>query len=156
LERAQRRPSTRGSPRAAIELAWAWQSLLPGGPPNLPVEQPNHTYNRAIIILSDGLNTEDRWPDKGDGRNQNGTAIDDRKEAMCADLKALKDPKTNGPMYTVYTIEPKTSKPADPVSKVLKDCASSPDKFYSLTSSTQIVSAFKSIGTDLSKLRVAR
>ncbi|HWL21560.1 MAG TPA: hypothetical protein VNS33_17945, partial [Bradyrhizobium sp.] len=145
-----------GGTNQVIGLAWAWQSLLPGGPLNVPVEQPNYTYNRAIIILSDGLNTEDRWPDNGNGKIQNGTAIDDRQEALCANLKTLKDPKTNGPMYTVYTIQLNTSKPADPESKVLKNCASSPDKFYSLYNSKDVVSAFNSIGTDLSKLRVAR
>jgi Flp pilus assembly protein TadG len=145
-----------GGTNQVIGLAWAWQSLLPGGPLNVPAEDTNHTYNRAIIILSDGLNTEDRWPDNGNGKTQNGTAIDDRQEALCANLKALKDPKTNGPMYTVYTIHLNTSKPADPESKVLKDCASSPDKFYSLYNSKDVVSAFNSIGTDLSKLRVAR
>lgn len=145
-----------GGTNQVIGLAWAWQSLLPGGPLSVPAEDGNYTYNRAIIILSDGLNTQDRWPDDGNGKTQNGTAIDDRQEALCANLKALKDPKTNGPMYTIYTIHLNTGKPADPESKVLKDCASSPDKFYSLYNSKDVVSAFNSIGTDLSKLRVAR
>lgn len=145
-----------GSTNQAIGLAWAWQSLLPGGPLPVPAEDDKYTYNRVIIILSDGLNTEDRWPDNGNGKNQNGTAIDDRQALLCSNLKALKDPKTNNPMYMIYTIHLNTGKPADPESKVLKDCASSPDKFYSLYNSKDVVSAFNSIGTDLSKLRVAR
>jgi len=39
---------------------------------------------------------------------------------------------------------------------VLQNCASSPDKFYMLTSSTQIVTTFNTIGTALSKLRVSQ
>jgi hypothetical protein len=46
--------------------------------------------------------------------------------------------------------------PADPTSTVLKNCASSPDKFYMLTSSSEIATTFNTIGTALSKLRVAR
>jgi hypothetical protein len=48
-----------------------------------------------------------------------------------------------------------TSTPADPTSTILQYCASSPDKFYMLTSSSQIVTTFNAIGTALSKLRVA-
>jgi hypothetical protein len=49
-----------------------------------------------------------------------------------------------------------TSIPADPTSTVLQNCASNPDKFFMLTSSTQIVSAFNTIGTQLSRLRVVK
>jgi hypothetical protein len=144
-----------GGTNQAIGLAWAWQSLLVGGPLTVPAEDPNYTYNRAIILLSDGLNTEDRWPDYGNGSTQNGTLIDDRQKLMCENLKAL-DPKTNKPIYTVYTIQVNTSNPPDATSKVLQDCASSPENFYSVTSSSQIVSAFNSIGAALGKLRVAQ
>jgi hypothetical protein len=44
---------------------------------------------------------------------------------------------------------------ADPTSAILQYCASSPDKFYELTNSNQIITTFQSIGTALSKLRVA-
>ena len=59
-------------------------------------------------------------------------------------------------MYTIYTIQANTSTPADPTSTILQYCASTPDKFYMLTSSSQIVTTFNQIGTNLSKLRIAR
>ena len=59
-------------------------------------------------------------------------------------------------MYTIYTIQVNTGSPADPTSTVLSNCASGSDKFFMLTSSTQIVSAFNTIGTQLSQLRVSR
>ena len=37
---------------------------------NAPAEDSNYTYNRVIILLSDGLNTEDRWPANGNGSTQ--------------------------------------------------------------------------------------
>jgi len=145
-----------GGTNQVIGLAWAWQSLMVGSPLAVPAEDGLYTYNRAIIILSDGLNTEDRWPDYGDGSTQKNGSIDARQTLLCQNLKALKDPKNGGPMYTVFTIQVNTSSPADPTSTVLQNCASSPDKFYMLTSSTQIVTAFNSIGTQLTALRVAR
>ncbi|MBR0894650.1 pilus assembly protein [Bradyrhizobium tropiciagri] len=145
-----------GGTDQSVGLAWAWQSLLVGGPLNAPAEDSNTTYNRVIIILSDGLNTEDRWPVYGDGSSQaSGNPIDARQALQCQNLQAAKD--SNGaPMYTIYAIQVNTSTPADPTSTVLQNCASSPDKFYMLTSSTQILTTFNTIGTALSKLRLAK
>ncbi|MCC8983857.1 TadE/TadG family type IV pilus assembly protein [Bradyrhizobium acaciae] len=145
-----------GGTDQSVGLAWAWQSLLVGGPLNTPAEDSNTTYNRVIILLSDGLNTEDRWPDYGDGSSQaSGNPIDARQALQCQNLQNAKDSSGN-PMYTIYTIQVNTSTPADPTSTVLKNCASSPDKFYMLTSSTQILTTFNTIGTALSKLRLAK
>ena len=144
-----------GGTNQAVGLAWAWQSLLPGGPLNAPTEDGNTTYNRVIILLSDGLNTEDRWPSYGNGSTQaSGNPIDTRQAQLCTDLKNATDAQGN-PMYTIYTIQVNTSSPADPTSTVLQNCASSPDKFFMLTSSSQILTTFNTIGTALSKLRVA-
>jgi Flp pilus assembly protein TadG len=145
-----------GGTNQAIGLAWAWNSLLQTTPMSAPAEDSNYTYNRAIILLSDGLNTEDRWPANGNGNTQFNGAIDARQALMCQNIKALVDPKTNGPMYTIYTIQVNTGSPADPTSTVLQNCASSTDKFFMLTTASQIVTTFNTIGTSLSQLRVAR
>jgi Flp pilus assembly protein TadG len=153
-----------GGTDQSVGLAWAWQSLLQTGPIPAPAEDPNTTYNRVIIILSDGLNTEDRWPAYGDGSTQNTTNgvgdIDTRQAQQCINLRNAKD--ANGkPMYTVYTIQVDTSSPPDPTSTLLQSCASSngqpdPSKFFMLTSSSQIATTFTTIGTALSQLRVAQ
>jgi len=104
----------------------------------------------------------DRWPDYGNGSYQNNGSndpqfpgfIDARQRILCDNLKNAKDSKGRS-MYTIYTIQVNTSSPADPTSSILQYCASSPDKFYELTASSQIVTTFNSIGTALSKLRVA-
>lgn len=145
-----------GGTNQAIGLSVGVQSLIPGGMLNAPAEDANTTYNRVIILLSDGLNTEDRWPDNGNGSSQaSGNPIDARQALLCTNLKNAKDSK-GAAMYTIYTIQVNTSKPADATSTVLQNCASSSDKFFMLTSSSQIVTTFNTIGTALSKLRVAR
>jgi len=151
-----------GGTNQAVGLAWAWQTLLPTGPLPAPAEDNVTTYNRVIILLSDGLNTEDRWPDYGDGSSQTTSGsgqfpglIDARQQLLCDNLKNARDAQGRT-MYSIYTIQVNTSSPADPTSSILQYCASSPDKFYMLTSSTQIVTTFRTIGTALSQLRVAR
>jgi hypothetical protein len=44
----------------------------------------------------------------------------------------------------------------DPTSTLLQNCASSTDKFYLLTSADQMTATFNTIGTNLTKLRVAQ
>lgn len=151
-----------GGTNQAVGLAWGWQSLLQGNPLNAPAENATgSTYNRVIILLSDGLNTEDRWPAYGDGSSQTTTygnstfpgSIDARQQILCDNLHNAKD-SSGASKYTVYTIQVNTS--GDPTSAILKYCASSPDKFYEIKSSTEIATIFNTIGTALSKLRLAR
>ena len=46
--------------------------------------------------------------------------------------------------------------PGDPTSTVLQNCASGLDKFFLVKSANQTLTVFNSIGTSLSKLRVAK
>ena len=51
-----------GNTNQAIGLALGWMSLVGGGPfPTPPAMDPNYQYQQVIILLTDGLNTQDRW-----------------------------------------------------------------------------------------------
>jgi Flp pilus assembly protein TadG len=129
-----------GNTNQAIGLQLGWQSLVGGGPfPAPPVMDPNYQYSQVIILLTDGLNTQDRWY-----TSQN--SIDARQTMTCANVKAAG--------MTLYTVQVNTG--GDPTSTLLKNCASDSSKFFLLTSATQIVGTFQQIGTALSNLRVAK
>lgn len=134
-----------GNTNQPIGLVWGWQSLVGGGPLTAPAKDPNYKYSEIIILLSDGLNTEDRW-------YQAQTPVDNRMvqtgngSGTCANIKAAG--------ITIYTIQVNTG--GDPTSTLLKNCASGTDKFFMLTSASQIVSTFQSIGTNLTQLRIAK
>ena len=136
----------KGGTNQPIGIAWGWQSLTQGVPLNAPAEDANDTYNKVLIVMSDGLNTQDRWPAYGNGQIQYNGQIDARQKIQCDNIKAAG--------IIIYTMQVNTG--GDPTSAVLKYCASSTDKFVMVTSSTQIMTAFTSIGSSLSKLRVAR
>jgi len=55
---------------------------------------------------------------------------------------------------TIYTIHVNTD--GDPMSTLLQNCASGPDKFWMVTSASGIGTVFQQIGTNLTKLRVAQ
>lgn len=130
-----------GNTNQGIGMAWAWQSLAQTAPLNAPAKDPNYTYKDAIVLLSDGLNTQNRW-------YGNAAQIDARQRILCDNAKAAG--------VTVYTVHVNTGSPPDPVSAVLQYCASGPQNFYVVTSASQTASVFSSIGTSLSKLRVAK
>ena len=135
-----------GGTNQPIGIAWGWQSLTQGAPLNAPAEDPNYTYKKVLIVMSDGLNTQDRWPSYGNGQTQYNGQIDARQRIQCDNIKAAG--------IVIYTMHVNTDN--DPTSTVLQYCASGSDKFSTVTSSSQIMTAFTSIGTSLSKLRVAR
>ncbi|MDH2345664.1 pilus assembly protein [Bradyrhizobium sp. SSUT77] len=130
-----------GNTNQGIGLAWGWMTLSTGDPMNAPAKDTNYTYKDAIVILSDGLNTQNRW-------YSNASQIDARQKKLCDNAKA--QPSN----ITIYTVQVNTG--SDPTSSVLQYCASGADKFYLVTKADQTVSVFKDIGTSLSKLRVAR
>jgi hypothetical protein len=53
--------SPAGNTNQAIGLAWGWLSLVGGGPLTAPAMDSNYQYQQVIILLTDGLNTQDRW-----------------------------------------------------------------------------------------------
>jgi Flp pilus assembly protein TadG len=141
-----------GNTNQAIGLAHGWMSLVGGGPyPTPPAIDPNYTYQQVIILLTDGLNTQDRWY-----TDQN--SIDTRQQMTCDNI--------NAGNITLYTIQVNTG--GDPVSNLLKNCAGTapapsvlrkypdPDKNFMVTSSSGIGTVFNQIGTNLSKLRIAK
>ncbi len=128
-----------------IGLVWGWLSLIGGGPLTAPAKDSNYQYQDVIVLMSDGLNTEDRW-------YSSQTSIDNRMyqtgngSGTCANIKAAG--------ITIYTLHVNTG--GDPMSTLLQNCASGPDKFWMVTSASQITTVFNTIGTNLTKLRVAK
>jgi Flp pilus assembly protein TadG len=147
-----------GGTNQAIGLAWGWQSLsTTNAPIPAPPKESNYTYQDYIVLLSDGLNTQDRWPSYGNGNTQ-GTCsgqpcIDARQELLCA---AVKDPSKNGGNpITVFTIQVNIGN-KDPKSQVLQDCASGTNNFQMITTADQTATAFQNILTQITKLRLAK
>jgi Flp pilus assembly protein TadG len=127
-----------GNTNQAIGLAWGWQSLT-SAPMTVPPMDQNFQYQQIIILLTDGLNTQDRW-------YSNASSIDNRQSVTCNNIK------TAG--IILYTVQVNTG--GDPTSSLLQQCATDPSKFFLLTSANQIVTTFQTIGTSLTKLHLSK
>ena len=126
--------SPAGNTNQAIGLAWGWQSLTQTSPLNAPPQDPNYTYQTVIILLSDGLNTQDRW-------YSSASPIDTRQQLACNNAKAA------GVMiYSVLVMSGDST--------VLKNCATDSTKYFALTNANQIITTFQTIGTSLAKLHL--
>jgi Flp pilus assembly protein TadG len=127
-----------GNTNQTIGLQWGYQSILSDLPLYRPALATGYQYENIVILLTDGLNTENRW-------STTQSSIDSRTKLACSTIK--------GEGATIYSVQVNTG--GDPTSSMLRDCASSPAKFFILTSASAIVSTFDAIGVELSKLRLS-
>jgi uncharacterized protein YegL len=130
--------SPNGNTNQAIGLVWGWQSLTTG-PMTVPAMDPNFQYQQIIILLTDGLNTQDRW-------YSDASSIDSRQSTTCNNIKNAG--------IVLYTVQVNTG--GDPTSTLLQQCATDQSKFFLLTSADQIVTTFQAIGTNLTKLHLSK
>ena len=135
-----------GNTNQPIGLVWAWQSLVGGGPLTAPSKNANYTYNEVIVLMSDGLNTQNRW-------TKNQTLVDKRMyDASLSGQGTCKNIKATG--VTIYAVHVNTD--GQPKSTLMENCASGTDKFWMITSAGDLSTVFSKIGTDVTKLRVAK
>ena len=130
--------SPNGNTNQNIGLQLGWMSLIGGGPFTVPATDPNFTYQNIIVLFTDGLNTQDRW-------YSNQSSIDDRQKLTCQNVKADN--------IILYTVQISTDGTAS--SQLLKDCASGTTKYFYLTSESELVTTFSTIGSNLTNLRIA-
>jgi Flp pilus assembly protein TadG len=130
-----------------LGLVWGWQSLVGGNTFVAPPLDSNFKYEQAIILLTDGMNSFDRW--YGDYNSSYTQEVDIRMvdsqgKGTC---KNVKESDVN-----IYAIQVNTTGVA--TSQVMQSCAS-PGKFFTITSAADLDSLFQRIGDSLTKLRLA-
>jgi Flp pilus assembly protein TadG len=134
-----------GSTNQAIGMAHGWQMLTQGDPYGTLAVPANTT--RYIILLSDGLNTQNRW--WGDGHTEGTTQdgyIDDRMGLTCDAAK-----KDGVIIYTLYVHVNGGGNSAP-----LKTCATDIAHYYDLTKADDITNAFNDIAQKITNVRVTR
>jgi von Willebrand factor type A domain len=131
-----------GGTNQTIGLAHGMQTLVDGLPYSAGSLPANTT--RYIILLSDGLNTMDRWYGNGSAQS---TSVDSRMTATCANAKAQ-----GFVIYTVFVDLNGTTGN----STVLQNCASDTSKYFDLTTSGAILTTFNNIAQQITQLRVSQ
>ena len=127
--------SPNGNTNVTIGLVWAWHALTP----TLVLTDaatPNADLEKAIIVLTDGENTENRW-------TTNRWSIDARTRAVCTNIKAggIK-------IYAVRVIEGNAA--------LLQQCASEPGMYYEVQNASDLSAVFSAIGDKLVRLHLSQ
>jgi Flp pilus assembly protein TadG len=128
-----------GTTNQTIGLAWGWHALTKGPPLNAPGQSKD--VRQVIVMLTDGLNTQDRWTNIFAGGNV--ADMDARTVKVCDNIKAA-----DIQVYTVLVMSGNSS--------ILQNCASQPNMYFALTKPDQMVDTFEEIGTTIANLRIAQ
>jgi Flp pilus assembly protein TadG len=124
-----------GMTNVTIGAAWAWHMLTPNEPLTAAqVVRPD--VEKVIILLTDGLNTANRFTNAA-------SQIDARTAAVCDNIRAAKIK-----MFTVRVIEGNAA--------LLQGCATSSNMFYDVQVSSQLKDVFASIAASLSGVRLSK
>lgn len=164
-------PWHRGGTFSHEGLAWGWRVLSPrwqglwGGstPAYLPKQYREPRMDKVIVLLTDGVNEMYDNPPTGplnsdhtaygrlgDGRigttnaSQVTTTINNRMLAMCSTIK-----QQGVIIYTIVFQENSTA-----TQNLFRQCASDTSKFFNSPDNTTLQAAFRTIGSQLSNLRL--
>ncbi len=124
-----------GTTNVTIGLAWGWHALTSGEPLTEAVA-PASDLDKALVLLTDGENTENRW-------TTNTASIDQRTRTVCDNIK-----KEGIKLYTIRVIDGSAS--------LLRSCATSPSMYFEVQQASQLNAVFKSIADSLATLRIAK
>ena len=152
----------RGATHVGLGADWGWRMLSPkwrtywGGDMNsnnLPLDYGTPKMNKAMVLMTDGENTfasttrtaYGKLSDYGVTEDVAVAQLDIRLTTVCTAMKNAG--------IIVYTIAFRD--PGANVETLLKNCASNPDYYFDSPTSTELATAFKTIGDSLSNLRVS-
>jgi hypothetical protein len=128
-----------GATNVSIGLAWAWHSLTS----SLPLTEaaaPATDLSKIIILMTDGLNTQNRWNGNGYDPCPTCTA---RAAITCTNVKAA-----GIKLYTIRVIEGDAD--------MLRNCASDPSMYYDVQNASQLDAVFNAIGGQLANLHLSQ
>jgi Flp pilus assembly protein TadG len=124
-----------GNTNVAIGLVWGWHALTKNEPLN-EAKDPKFNLDKVIILLTDGLNTENRFGEKT-------AQIDARTRRVCDNIRTA-----SIQVYTVRVIAGNVD--------LLKACATKPDMYYDVQNASELNTVFQAIALKLAKLHIAK
>jgi hypothetical protein len=128
--------SPNGYTNTTIGLAWGLQVLTAGGAMSGTAEAPRPNLKKHIVFLTDGENTRNRW-------TTDRVQIDARTSLACDEIK-----KSNVTLHTIRLVEGNEA--------LLKNCASDPSLYHSVTSATNLTPIFDKVADHIIPMRLAR
>jgi hypothetical protein len=148
-----------GSTNIPMGLVWGWHLLSPNGPfrDGAAYSNAGGAVTKAVVLMTDGDNLVDGWTYSGIGyalQNRVGTTSADaatltarlnaRQALLCSNMKA------SGIVIYTVRVEQTASDPT-----LMRDCATSPDFFFDVSSASQLDPTFRRIAASIQSLRIS-
>ena len=124
-----------GMTNVTIGMAWGWHALTQKEP-FTQAQAVKPDVDKVMILLTDGLNTQNRFTSVP-------SQIDARTAAVCDNIKTA-----NIKLYTVRVIEGNVD--------LLKGCATGDNMFFDVQLASELKGVFASIAASLSGARLAK
>jgi Flp pilus assembly protein TadG len=124
-----------GMTNVTIGMAWGWHALTQKEP-FTQAQAVKPDVDKVLILLTDGLNTQNRFTTVP-------SQIDARTAAVCDNVK-----KANIKVYTVRVIEGNV--------ELLRGCATGDNMFFDVQAASELKGVFASIAASLSGARLAK
>ncbi len=126
-----------GNTNITIGIQWGMEVLSPTAPFSTGAAFTDSTVSKYMIILTDGLNTQNRWTTKS-------TDIDLRTALACKEAKEKLH-------ITLFTVRLEQGN-----SDMLSTCASKTGYYYNLSNASQISGALGGIMKSIKKIRLTQ
>jgi Flp pilus assembly protein TadG len=125
-----------GNTNITIGVQWGMEVLSPTAPFTNGAAFTDSTVSKYMIVLTDGLNTQNRW-------TTTASQIDARTTLACTNAKALG--------ITIFTVRLE-----DGNSSMLQGCASQTGYYYNLSNASQLSGALGNIMKSIKKIRLTQ
>jgi Flp pilus assembly protein TadG len=139
--------AAQGNTNVTIGAAWGWHLLDDKIPFTDAKPYNTKDLQKYLILMTDGDNTENRF-------QQSESAMDDRTEMVCANIKALPNNTANNP--STKAIKVWTIRVMNGDATLLQNCATTTDMYVNVTDPNQLEGVFGSIGSEIAALHLAK
>lgn len=123
-----------GNTNVTIGIQWGMEVLSPSAPFQGGAAFTDPTVNKYMVVLTDGLNTQNRW-------TTTASAIDARMSEACTNAKKLN--------ITIFTIRLEQGN-----SEKLQACASNTGYYYNLSNASELSGTLGKIMKSIRKIRL--
>lgn len=144
-----------GNTLGDVGAVWGYRMLSPEEPFTEGVDWDNEVWQKAVLLMTDGINTRDGTYSNFWAASKNQLNVgdyDDRLEEVCQTLK------DHG--VTVYTVILGTNgqyaEPDANTKAVYERCASSPAQYYDAPTNEELENVFEDIARELSNIYISQ
>lgn len=138
-----------GNTLSNVGTEWGYKVLSPEPPFTEGAEWNSEYWKKAIVIMTDGVNTKNGnysyyW--RSDDNQLDVDDFDSRLQEICTDLKDTRD-------VTVYTITFDSG--GDFPEAVFRQCATSPEHYFHAPTQDELQNVFRTIARQLANLHIS-